>query len=406
MTLDTATLATVAYTFGITLTLNLTLLCLLLNRPRPLVMWSIAFWALILGSMLENPPGVEVTEQAMLLPSNGLNSAANALLLMGFAEHVGYPLRWRWPLALVAATFVMFSMALISPAWWELRVLLVSVNSIVWDAWIVWLLLMRTPHGLRASAGITAFVFVADMVFYAIRAQIYSGDNLQQLSPWGQTLLATNHLFGTMSAMLLTIGLMTMLAQKMMGALRHAADHDALSGLPNRASFMRRARRAIDQSNAEFSPYVVLLCDLDRFKSVNDRWGHSAGDLALQHFSWVIRAAGLPATALFARYGGEEFSVFLPGFEREQADVFAERLRHMVEQAPVDTDEGIIPMTVSIGAVVARGLSYEEAMEYADEALYSAKRSGRNRVVWSEDVQAQDLDGREARWTALKAPSV
>ncbi len=285
MTLDTATLATVAYTFGITLTLNLTLLCLLLNRPRPLVMWSIAFWALILGSMLENPPGVEVTEQAMLLPSNGLISAANALLLMGFAEHVGYPLRWRWPMALVAATFVMFSMALISPAWWELRVLLVSLNSIVWDAWIVWLLLMRTPHGLRASAGITAFVLVADMVFSAIRAQIYSGDNLQQLSPWGQTVLATNHLFGTMSAMLLTIGLMTMLAQKMMGALRHAADHDALSGLPNRASFMRRARRAIDQSNAEFSPYLVLLCDLDRFKSVNDRWGHSAGDLALQHFS-------------------------------------------------------------------------------------------------------------------------
>ena len=114
----------------------------------------------------------------------------------------------------------------------------------------------------------------------------------------------------------------------------------------------------------------------------------------------------MPETALFARYGGEEFSVFQPGFERDQADVFAERLRHMVEQAPVDTDEGIIPMTVSIGAVVARGLSYQEAMEYADEALYSAKRSGRNRVVWSEDVQAQDLDGRESRWTALKAPSV
>ena len=104
-------------------------------------------------------------------------------------------------------------------------------------------------------------------------------------------------------------------------------------------------------------------------------------------FSWIIRVAGLPRTALFSRYGGEEFAVLLPGCDKGQATVLAERLRHIVEQTPVDSEDGLIPMTVSIGAVLARGLAYDQAMEAADVALYAAKDAGRNRVVWSNEVQ-------------------
>lgn len=334
----------------------------------------------------------------MLLPSNALISLANVLLLMGFAEHVGHPMRWRWPVLLMAANVLALSVTLMSPALADIRPLIISLNSIAWDTWIIWWLLIRTPPGLQTSSAFTAAVFFADMLFYAVRAHVYSGDTLGQMSSMAQTLLSTNHLFGTMATMLLTIGLMLMLAQKMMQELRHAADHDALTGLPNRAMFTRLARRAIDQCHVEGLPYVVILCDLDRFKSVNDLYGHGAGDLALKHFSWSIRAAGLPPSAVFSRYGGEEFAVLLPGYDRRGATVLSERLRHMVEQAPLDTVDGVIPMTVSIGAVEAKGLTYEEALEAADVALYAAKHAGRNRVVWSEDVKPEQVVGRDRAW--------
>lgn len=398
MTLDTATLATVAFTIGITLTFNLTLLCVLMHRPRPLTLWTLAFWALTLGSLCEDPTRWGVSATWALLPPNGLISLANALLLMGFAAHLGYPLRWRWPLALVAGYVVTLAACLAIPAMWDKRVIVLSVHSIIWDAWIVWLLITKAPHGLQASAALTALVFLADMVFYGVRGYLLSRGQLAEMSGLADTLLSTNYLFGTLTTMLVVIGLMTMQAQKMMRELRHAADHDALSGLPNRAMFTRLATRAIARCDAENQPYVVMLCDLDGFKAVNDQWGHGVGDLALKHFSLIIRVAGLPRTALFSRYGGEEFAVLLPGSDKEEASVLAERLRQKVEQTPVQSEDGMIPLTVSIGAVIARGLTYAQALEAADEALYAAKHAGRNRVVWSDDVHPAASTHRDEPW--------
>lgn len=387
MSLDTHTLATVAYTIGLVLTLNLTLLCLLMRRPKTLVLWALAFWAVTLGSNIENPERFGIAAEWVFLPANGLISLANVLLLMGIATHLDYPLRWRWPLGFMGGYLLLLVACLCVPSLWAGREVLLAYHSIAWDVWIVWVLTMRAPRGLRASSALTASVFVADMLFYAVRAYALSGDWLGDLPDLASALVSTNYLFGTLAAMLLTIGLMTMQAQKMMGELRHAADHDALSGLPNRAMFTRLAKRAIARCEEEGLPYVVMLCDLDNFKAVNDQWGHSAGDMALKHFSWIIRVAGLPRTALFSRYGGEEFAVLLPGCDKGQATVLAERLRHIVEQTPVDSEDGLIPMTVSIGAVLARGLAYDQAMEAADVALYAAKDAGRNRVVWSNEVQ-------------------
>ncbi len=398
MTLDPATLATVASTICLALTISMTLMCLMMHRPRPLVLWALAFWALTIGSNIENPDRLGVPAEWVFLPANGFISLANVLLLMGIATHLGYPMKWRWPLALMGGYLLLLLACLSLPSLWEQREVVLSLHSIAWDAWIIWLLVMHSPKSLRGSSALTAAVFFADLLFYGVRAYVLSGDLLEGLPGVANALISTNYLFGTLALMMLMIGLLTMQAQKMMRELRHAADHDALSGLPNRSMFTRLARRAIVQCEMEGASCVVMLCDLDHFKTVNDKWGHGVGDLALKHFSWVIRDAGLPRTALFSRYGGEEFAVFLPGCEKEEASILAERIRRMVEQTPVVTDDGVIPLTVSIGTVLAQGLSYEEALEAADVALYAAKNSGRNRVVWSDDLESGDAVDRNRAW--------
>ncbi|QIL20826.1 GGDEF domain-containing protein [Thermomonas sp. HDW16] len=353
-----------------------------MKRPPALVLWAIAFWALAAGQLLAQwlPPD----GGPLLVLANVLVSVANAFFLLGIATHFKHPIRPRWPFLLVAMYAVVLTLMLTVSAARHVEEPVFAVHSLVWDVWIIWWLLVRSPKALKASSILTALVFVADLLFYLMKALLEARDGVADLPGFAAGVISSNYLFGTLSTMLLAIGLLAMLAEKMTNDLRHAAEHDALTGVPNRAVFTRRARRQIARCNKEGAPFVLMLCDLDDFKGVNDRWGHGAGDQALKHFSAQIRSVGLPRTALFSRYGGEEFAVFLPGFEQAQAAELAERLRLYTEQSPVDHDGERIPLTVSIGAVVARNVPYEQAVEIADVALYAAKDAGRNRVQWAE----------------------
>jgi diguanylate cyclase (GGDEF)-like protein len=160
--------------------------------------------------------------------------------------------------------------------------------------------------------------------------------------------------------------------------LRARATHDGLTGVLNRAEFMRLAEARWAAGRRRSSRGSIILADLDHFKAINDRYGHPAGDYALQTFAAACRGA-VRSTDLVGRYGGEEFIIFLDRVPAaralETAANISERLRSTL------TPEGMILPTVSYGVAYAEsGMSLNEAIEIADRALYDAKKRGRDRA--------------------------
>ena len=163
---------------------------------------------------------------------------------------------------------------------------------------------------------------------------------------------------------------------------------DPLTGLHNRRYGLAQLNAIASQSQLEGSEFAVMVVDLDRFKSVNDRWGHSAGDAVLVEISSRL-AANLRASDLVARIGGEEFLIALPATTRAEADIVAQRLCQAAESQPVVLADGTaIHVTISIGmtidgGAVGQGLSLNVAdiVDQADRALMKSKAGGRNKVT-------------------------
>jgi diguanylate cyclase (GGDEF)-like protein len=166
-------------------------------------------------------------------------------------------------------------------------------------------------------------------------------------------------------------------------ALRHKQSSllDPLTAVPNRRAFLNQAARIIDRSGVSRQPVALLLFDLDRFKSVNDQYGHAAGDEALVAFCRVATSQLRP-TDLFARLGGEEFGCLLPDTSRADALAIAERIRVAFETTSHAAEEAPFVVTVSIGMAVVDSSSIDlpSLLVTADRALYRAKQAGRNRV--------------------------
>lgn len=150
---------------------------------------------------------------------------------------------------------------------------------------------------------------------------------------------------------------------------------DALTGLFNRRAFNSLVETAIDIAATDCKPLVMAIVDIDHFKAINDRYGHPAGDTTLVAVARVLGDhCGAPNSV--ARIGGEEFAIVFPGADVAQATVQCERVRTTIEALQLD-----FPLTVSIGLTAARiGGSVISLYARADEALYLAKRGGRNRV--------------------------
>jgi diguanylate cyclase (GGDEF)-like protein len=162
--------------------------------------------------------------------------------------------------------------------------------------------------------------------------------------------------------------------------LEYHARIDSLTELFNRGYTMLLLQKACRSSSPRLS---VLLLDIDGFKEINDTFGHQAGDTVLQRFASLLTS--LHAEPSFAgRYGGDEFVVVLPHTDMTEACAIAARIREAAET--IDFGERSLPITVSIGVAASNGLSRLEADELlarADEALYRAKRGGRNQVAGS-----------------------
>ena len=164
--------------------------------------------------------------------------------------------------------------------------------------------------------------------------------------------------------------------------LRRLATTDSLTGMLTRRAFAAEAAREVARARRTGGSMACIAFDIDHFKSINDRFGHAAGDRVLQTVARVCRE-NLRAVDVAGRLGGEEFAILLPEADVAQAVVVAERLRLALAEAAVPDGEAVIRLTASFGVA---GLTPDEttadaALLRADAAAYDAKRGGRNRTV-------------------------
>lgn len=164
---------------------------------------------------------------------------------------------------------------------------------------------------------------------------------------------------------------------------------DPLTGLPNRRAFRDAALLKLAEAQTAHRPCAIITIDIDHFKRVNDAYGHGAGDTVLRRVADIIKAPLRPNTDIGARMGGEEFTVLLPDTDTEAAIAFAEKLRRRIEQTVVVVGEHEIRPTISLGVALNRkSADLDDLIDRADRALYTAKRTGRNKVATEIDVQA------------------
>lgn len=167
--------------------------------------------------------------------------------------------------------------------------------------------------------------------------------------------------------------------------LQELAITDALTGVFNRRHFFRLAERELARAQRYKTPLSAMMLDLDHFKRINDHYGHLVGDRVLQVVAECMRE-NIREFDILGRYGGEEFAFILPNTGLSGACENANRICEMIDSLIVQGDRGEVSITASLGVahlVDVNDISIEELLDYADQALYAAKKAGRNRVkVW------------------------
>lgn len=176
---------------------------------------------------------------------------------------------------------------------------------------------------------------------------------------------------------------------------RRRAHTDYLTGIANRGRAFELGFKWCDRASASGRPLSIVLFDLDRFKRINDGLGHAAGDRALREVVRMVQGI-LPRRVLFARLGGEEFLVVLPGMDREHALDIAEDMRVAVAASGfLHAGKHPVNVTISLGvAQLDESADFQLLVNRADEALYVAKNSGRNRVVVASSTAERLSEGK------------
>lgn len=170
--------------------------------------------------------------------------------------------------------------------------------------------------------------------------------------------------------------------QSMSDQFKHLSRTDRLTGLNNRGHWEEELKREHARHRRYGSSASLVIFDIDHFKKVNDTYGHQAGDAVIQGLAKVV-SEQIRDTDIAGRYGGEEFVVLLPDVDCAGGRVFAERLRGVVEHLQIIHEGQVIPFTISLGVADLSEPSHDhlQLLQWADQALYTSKRNGRNQVT-------------------------
>ena len=249
------------------------------------------------------------------------------------------------------------------------------------------MLIMELPSGkLRKRWKILSFLIIFFLIAYCVIAYNFwlLREHVSNLSTIGSIML----LFGGLFAYLVgDLALQTTNDITNLAILKHENMTDGLLGIKNRRYFDQRLSEEVALSKRYKLPLTVILIDIDYFKNVNDTYGHKIGDDVLINLANLIMHEARD-TDIVARYGGEEIVILMPNSGKKEAENLAERLRSIIEKttvAKIDSTQEVIQVTASFGVCsLSTIITDKEALiEEADQALYLAKKYGRNRVVIS-----------------------
>ncbi len=263
--------------------------------------------------------------------------------------------------------------------------------------------IVRVPEGVTIEGAVTDFRPVQVMILPIVHAD-------QRL---GVVVLATDTLFSKDAMWLLRIfqrGLNLALNNALAhDRMQRLAAVDPLTGAFNRRFGMRRLHEECAKAARLQQPVTTLMFDIDHFKRVNDTYGHLVGDRVLVQVVGRAREV-LRESDILIRYGGEEFVAVLPAVDREAGRRVAERLREAVAGQEVEYDDGTFQVTISVGVATfhpdGSQIDEDAVLKRADDALYAAKESGRNRVVCHGDPVMKQQDPVEQVVEAVVAGAV
>lgn len=234
----------------------------------------------------------------------------------------------------------------------------------------------RRRHGILAAL-VMGVLGVMEIVAGLVEVVIYRGQAVRPLD-W----------FWLVADMLLPLFFLMMIRASLarddlQARLAAAAEHDPLTGLPNRAGFAARALALLAQCERAGRPVSLAMFDIDRFKLINDGWGHAAGDAALQGVARAVRDSMRTADVI-ARFGGEEFILLMLNVRPPEALILVERIRKAVTGGVPHPGGPDRQVTLSAGIALVEGDGFaaiEAVIKLADAALYRAKEAGRDRVM-------------------------
>ncbi|MBL8652471.1 MAG: GGDEF domain-containing protein [Sphingopyxis sp.] len=367
---------------GMGLLLGAAFLLLWLHRrdQRYILLAALSYAAMAAGFLILDFAPI-LPFELQRLPANIGFLAAAYLLVAAAIDRYRLPVPWRGMAAVCGVALAFFLWFLLVQPSITHRVLSISIA--------LGLLALRLPLALRGMPrahlvdDILFWVGVLSAVNFIVRPLLIIGltGGFSSYAGFQQSIYWTTVQFSqAMISILFALCLMVAAAIDLMAELRQQAESDTLSGLLNRRGFEGAAGTAVRAAADEDRPAALLIADLDHFKAVNDTHGHAAGDAIIAAFGAHARAHG-PAGMIAGRIGGEEFALLLPGAGLDAARQLAEAIRTGFAAAAAGAIPASLVPTVSIGlAASLPGAGLSQLMRDADQALYAAKREGRDRV--------------------------
>lgn len=353
------------------------------NRDNPgLRDVAIGTMTIACGLLLVGMRGMGVPVAVSVVVGNGMMALGLTQVIAGLRRYFGRPRGWPGllaPVVLLVATQTWFVLAEDNITW---RTVAFSVAH-VWLSLVFAAEFVRpTPDevwpGPRLMVALSQLCHVAVSLWRGVTAATHGAPG-DLFGPFWFNAIA--YIDGILVYMAFAIGMILVDGQRLQSRLVRLAGSDPLTGLANRRGFIDRVAEALPARSA-----ILLLIDLDHFKSVNDLYGHVAGDAVLVEAGRRFAALRRPEDSI-ARLGGEEFAWFMPDTTVEAGFALAESLRAGFADRPIVVDGREIDLRISIGvaAAPADGSRWPDLYRVADERLYRAKRGGRDRVVASAE---------------------
>ncbi len=395
MALDLPTLLVIAV-FASAIAGLLLLLSWLQDRSvRPLAFWAAAFIIGAVGTGLIAARG-EVPDAWSIAIANAVIAVAYGLLWGGARNFEGRPASA--PLMLTGAVIWLLACQ-VAPIYGApaARAAVMSAIIIVYSVLSAWEFWRGRNEGLMSRWPIIVFLLVhAAIVLIRIplAGSLFLPTTSQELHLSWWTFVIFEVVFFSFCITYLLGGLAR---ERVVRWYKQASLVDPLTGVGNRRAFLERGQKLLQRTVFDRRPAVLLMFDLDKFKQINDSYGHHVGDQVLVAFCSVATAMLRPDD-LFARLGGEEFACLLPHSSLDDGLKVAERIRARLAATPIKVGASTLAATVSVGVALPVDHDHDLAavIVTADRALYRAKTNGRNRVEYARAEPVVRIDGAKA----------